>query len=882
MRKYLFPIQYLKKEKGSTLDVKDKSEKKIKTPFLHQEKTRELLLKNDIVANTNPTGSGKTRASLMIIDEFLKDCECYTDAWDDKKYKFFVILFVSPVNSLLNQTFIDIVEYVEENNLDYNIFPINGLSLKLLRRKMNVNSNGSVLENLFSDPIAYNSKIKAVASRLSNYNCQIKEGNPYIYVINPDILYYELFGIFYKKEATNIFNSFFNNVRYIIFDEFHYYTLEQLNSFFLILTFWKILGFFGDKSNGKIMRKICLLSATPNPLIEYAIVNVLNLRYEEINDDILLKKLKNQNIQIEEIPFQAGNILNISRITQIPPNFSEEIMNPNILKIIEDFLNKDKFGLIICNAKIHADYLYAKLSQKFPDKCGRITGSENDNDRQKAVNKQLVIATNTIDLGFNFRREQDSSRQNIDFIFFDFNTADEFIQRIGRGGRLLGKEIIDEPTYSYIFLSRKEFDQIIKDLDDVKNNNGNRKDYIDVFIQHFPQKNYYPEFFRKYGAIIIKSQLFKFKAHLRIPQQQNQLSQTDNNLTQYFQNMLKKLDDVECYLTKIYQIEAQNQLGAINSLSVLKNIVERIPNNDLINGFISLNKKAKASLIFNALYNSSFKLLKLKTLFEEFFFSLLQSVDGNIIEDLNYWQIKNNQYKDWLQNEIQENILEKEQNNIIPIIQKPSFKLYLKFIKLFFDQLFSNFRGGSFNRSSNGNLLSSQVDIIDEYNKLGSFQTEYDFFYIYKNFNYKIKHNNSKIQIIDLIKFPNKHRKIVFLLNMKDVDISDFENDNFLKKGVLRYLFRLIYFDENQLNLKIDDHSTPIPKKIYNLLSKDHIGFVIPEDYALLKYYNIERLQRFTLEVNFRNNITKKYFIFFGKNAFIIDSIINNVNNPNT
>ena len=51
------------------------------------------------------------------------------------------------------------------------------------------------------------------------------------------------------------------------------------------------------------------------------------------------------------------------------------------------------------------------------DDIGRITGAELAEHRQTAKHKKLILATPTVDIGYNFDRAEYKPRQNIDFLF---------------------------------------------------------------------------------------------------------------------------------------------------------------------------------------------------------------------------------------------------------------------------------------------------------------------------------------------------------------------------------------------------------------------------------------------------------------------------------
>ena len=58
----------------------------------------------------------------------------------------------------------------------------------------------------------------------------------------------------------------------------------------------------------------------------------------------------------------------------------------------------------------------------------------------------MILATSTVDVGFNFEREIKTDRQNLDWLIFSARDRFSFWQRIGRVGRVLGKQITTIPS----------------------------------------------------------------------------------------------------------------------------------------------------------------------------------------------------------------------------------------------------------------------------------------------------------------------------------------------------------------------------------------------------------------------------------------------------
>ena len=78
---------------------------------------------------------------------------------------------------------------------------------------------------------------------------------------------------------------------------------------------------------------------------------------------------------------------------------------------------------------------------------GRITGPEPEDERERATARRLILATPTVDIGYNFAK-LGKTRQNIDFTVCDARYSDELLQRIGRAGRVLGKAETNIPAHA--------------------------------------------------------------------------------------------------------------------------------------------------------------------------------------------------------------------------------------------------------------------------------------------------------------------------------------------------------------------------------------------------------------------------------------------------
>ena len=113
---------------------------------------------------------------------------------------------------------------------------------------------------------------------------------------------------------------------------------------------------------------------------------------------------------------------------------------------IATWLNDGEDGAIISSALWRINQIYYDLKSTIStETMGRLTGAESRRGREDAKAKRLILATPTVDIGYNFDR-LGKTRQNIDFLLLDARSGDEFIQRLGRAGRVLGKQQQDIPS----------------------------------------------------------------------------------------------------------------------------------------------------------------------------------------------------------------------------------------------------------------------------------------------------------------------------------------------------------------------------------------------------------------------------------------------------
>ena len=283
---------------------------------------------------------------------------------------------------------------------------------------------------------------------------------PLILVTNPDIFYLCFYTVYSPLDSANLFRDFLVKFNYIVIDEFHYYNAKQLANFLMFFILSKEYGYFGAG------RKICLLSATPDEKVltylkkiglSYALVSPEN-EPQESNDYEKIQTLSELELTIHSSKIHDALKAEPERIRRL--------------------LDARKDGAIISNSLRTINEIKLGLQQGgIRNRLGLITGAVSTKERRDATRSfPLVLATPTVDIGYNFKKSA-KLRQNIDFVCFDALYGSEFTQRIGRAGRLLGKRNTDYPSVGHAFVQgklhsllqlgesydRREFAALVKD-----------------------------------------------------------------------------------------------------------------------------------------------------------------------------------------------------------------------------------------------------------------------------------------------------------------------------------------------------------------------------------------------------------------------------------
>lgn len=374
---------------------------------------------NDIVLDTAPTGTGKTKAGLSVI---------HLNPTRNA-------IYIAPTNALIEQQTEAAREFVETTGLPHIVKAASAQRIREWPIDRVGKRPGEKIYNALREP--------ATIFPACGGN------RPLLLVTNPDIFYYAAFFQYGDKDKNNIASEFYSGFSTIIFDEFHLYDAKQLVSLLFYLTLSKIFGYFDQN------RKIVLLTATPEPACEAAL-GVLQSAGTKV------KSIDGQGREHPEIPSQTAVNLELRKYLE-----KESLINEITAEVIDRLKNQpDKYGAVILDSKDTLNRIAEQLQARgYESLRRRITGNTPQDQRHIAAQKQVILATSTVDVGFNFEREISPDRQNLDWLIFSSRDRFSFWQRLGRVGRVLGKSQTELSSDAIAYLPEKAWEEGIESLD---------------------------------------------------------------------------------------------------------------------------------------------------------------------------------------------------------------------------------------------------------------------------------------------------------------------------------------------------------------------------------------------------------------------------------
>lgn len=385
----------------------------------HQVDVFEQSRHADIILDLAPTGTGKTKAGLTVLLQ-------------NKNQN---AIYIAPTNALVEQQREAAEKFVKDAGLPHVVKSASARDIKNWSNEKVGKRSGEKLYNVLRNPATIFPEVGA--------------NRPILLVTNPDIFYYATFFAYNNLDRDNIATSFYTKFATVIFDEFHLYDAKQLVGLLFYLAYYHIFGFF------KNQRKVVLLTATPEPACEAALQSLANqgVRIARINGE-------NRNTQL--LPSQTAVNLELR-----PKPDRDDLLQEIADEILRRLRKKpDQNGAVILDSKDNINRLADLLKQRgLEGKFGRITGSTPQLERKSAAQKQIILATSTVDVGFNFERNIETTRQNLDWLIFSARDRAAFWQRLGRVGRVLGKTETDIPSDAIAYLADTAWEQGLSSLD---------------------------------------------------------------------------------------------------------------------------------------------------------------------------------------------------------------------------------------------------------------------------------------------------------------------------------------------------------------------------------------------------------------------------------
>jgi len=462
-------------------EVPDEIQKVIGQPLAHQLTTYQLQKTYDLVLNTFPTGTGKTKAALL----HLLDCrEANT-------------LCIAPTNELIDQHCEDIREFVDQAGLTHIVCPVNAKFIRELDLDNNLYRQGERFYRFMRNPIEFAEQLGIPEDKRSQ-RC------PIILVTNPDLFYYCLYTCYARLDKRNLFEAILTYFEYIIIDEFHYYNAKQLANFLFFLALYLEFGYFEATEN----RKVCLLSATPDPQVYKYLERLATqgLKWKAIEPEWVES---NHPLAVRTLAPVNLKFIGCDDLNEYAKSYA-----PQIKAQLQNSLD----GALITNSLIDVNRTVSHLRAvglKAETDFGRITGAIPRWERKQSAKRPLIIATPTVDIGYNFVK-QAKPRQNLDFVVFTAKYSDEFWQRLGRAGRVLGKpeqEFVSEA----IALVSTEILKKIQDFTKGLSKPLTRDDLRQILndSKAFPQKRFLHEYVSSYSILESFRPLYELRKQMR-------------------------------------------------------------------------------------------------------------------------------------------------------------------------------------------------------------------------------------------------------------------------------------------------------------------------------------------------------------------------------
>jgi len=387
----------------------------------HQVEVFEQARNHDIILDLAPTGTGKTKAAFTVL---LHERNHNQNA-----------VYIAPTNALVEQQKQAAEDFISKAGLPHFIIAASAKEVRTWPKDKVGERPGEKIYNLLRNP--------AILFPEEGAN------RPVLLVTNPDIFYYATFFAYNRLDRVNIASQFYSSFSTVIFDEFHLYDAKQLVGLLFYLALSHEFGFFQQG------RRAVLLTATPEAACEAA-----------------LSSLSHQGVKVAYVDGETYTTNLLPFQTEVRLELRPQPDRDQFLSVLKDEVvqhhqsHPDQYGAVILDSLDYINRLSDLLQQEgLESQVGRITGPSPLADRQRAAKCKIILATSTVDVGFNFERTPPSNRQTLDWLIFSARDRAAFWQRIGRVGRVLGRRQTDIPSEAIAYLSEKAWEQGLGELD---------------------------------------------------------------------------------------------------------------------------------------------------------------------------------------------------------------------------------------------------------------------------------------------------------------------------------------------------------------------------------------------------------------------------------
>ncbi len=391
---------------------------------------RTYLANAPIIVNTHNTGTGKTKAALLRLLKRAQE-KGFENLYSEEDN----VLFIAPTNELIAQHARDAEQFCKDNKLPYRVLPITAKMVDEYKDKTGFSEESLRRSAALHYILRDGSLVKG------DYE---KRGT--IYVVNPDIFYYATYFGYNRNDSSLLFSHFLS-FNYIIIDELHYYDPKQLAAFLFFIKLSQHYGYFDSSS---VKRQFCILTATPRERVaDYLTRTGLDIAWIKPDEEHIPSE---DRAKIEPTRALAPAQLTVYSTEELQETERTgglvHLVRRQCAMLRDRIYGHDDDGAIISSSLGSISTIHQVLHGTIQEQeMGRITGAETKQGRSKAREKRLILATPTVDIGYNFERsEVKKDRQNIDFLLIDASAGDELVQRVGRAARVLGKDQQDIPS----------------------------------------------------------------------------------------------------------------------------------------------------------------------------------------------------------------------------------------------------------------------------------------------------------------------------------------------------------------------------------------------------------------------------------------------------